>query len=61
MVISLAQNLTSLGNRVIANVTDEYEMITKLDEQSLKKMWDQRYAHGDNTTRRGWQGRRTSF
>lgn len=37
MLISLAQNLTSLGNRVIANVMDEHEMIKKLGEQSLKK------------------------
>ena len=36
MLISLAQNLTSLGNRVIANVMDEHK-ITKLGEQSLKK------------------------
>lgn len=50
MLISLAQNLTSLGNRVIANVTNEHEMITKLGEQSLKKMWDQRYAQRYNTS-----------
>lgn len=60
MLISLAQNLTSLGNRVIANVMYEHEMITKLGEQSLKKIWAQRYAHGDNTAR-CWQGSGTSF
>lgn len=56
VLILFSQNLALLGNRVIAEVMGEYDMVPKLGEHSFEDIWGQRHAHGDNTTRRCWQG-----